>query len=310
MEFQIDPPAGCRSTGNWPSSSARPSPADGSSPRTACPRSATSRALLVINPNTVARVYTELEREGILNTRPGLGVFVARPKAELTRKVRKERLEELVDHFLTEAVHLGFCREVLAWSPPGEAVPVANATKRVIGSHLTPALSHPAGRPAERGFNRRTSHARHDRYAPPDEILRSPPRGRFARSARRRKARSTACWAATAPANRPLIKMLLGMVHPDYGRAEVFGEDALQLRPETRARIAYLAEGHPLYRWMTRRRGGALHPRVLSQLERAAWWSRSSIISSFRRGPRSGGSPTASGPRSRWPWPWPPIPNC
>jgi ABC-2 type transport system ATP-binding protein len=48
-----------------------------------------------------------------------------------------------------------------------------------------------------------------------------------------------------------VIKMLLGMVHPDSGRAEVFGEEALQLRPETRARIAYLAEGHPLYTWMT-----------------------------------------------------------
>jgi ABC-2 type transport system ATP-binding protein len=48
-----------------------------------------------------------------------------------------------------------------------------------------------------------------------------------------------------------VIKMLLGMVHPDGGRAEVFGEDSLRLRPETRAKIAYLAEGHPLYRWMT-----------------------------------------------------------
>jgi ABC-2 type transport system ATP-binding protein len=47
------------------------------------------------------------------------------------------------------------------------------------------------------------------------------------------------------------IKMLLGMVHPDCGRAELFGEDCERLRPETRARIAYLAEGHPLYRWMT-----------------------------------------------------------
>jgi ABC-2 type transport system ATP-binding protein len=47
------------------------------------------------------------------------------------------------------------------------------------------------------------------------------------------------------------IKMLLGMTHPDSGRAEVLGEDAALLRPETRARIAYLAEGHPLYRWMT-----------------------------------------------------------
>jgi ABC-2 type transport system ATP-binding protein len=47
------------------------------------------------------------------------------------------------------------------------------------------------------------------------------------------------------------IKMLLGMVHPDSGRAEVLGENSLELRPETRARIAYLAEGHPLYTWMT-----------------------------------------------------------
>jgi GntR family transcriptional regulator len=66
---------------------------------------------LVVNPNTVARVYTELEREGVLNTRPGLGVFVARPRAELTRKVRSERLRQLADDFLTEAVHLGFSRQ-------------------------------------------------------------------------------------------------------------------------------------------------------------------------------------------------------
>ena len=47
-----------------------------------------------------------------------------------------------------------------------------------------------------------------------------------------------------------VIKMLLGMVHPSHGRAELLGEDAARLKPQTRARIAYLAEGHPLYRWM------------------------------------------------------------
>ena len=66
---------------------------------------------LVVNPNTVARVYTELERDGVLNTRPGLGVFVAQPKMELTKKVRRERLTTLVDGLLTEAVHLGFAAE-------------------------------------------------------------------------------------------------------------------------------------------------------------------------------------------------------
>jgi ABC-2 type transport system ATP-binding protein len=48
-----------------------------------------------------------------------------------------------------------------------------------------------------------------------------------------------------------LIKMLLGMVQADSGHATLLGDDARDLRPETRARIAYLAEGHPLYRWMT-----------------------------------------------------------
>lgn len=63
---------------------------------------------LVVNPNTIARVYGDLEREGILNTRPGLGVFVAQPRTDLSRKVRRQRLREAVDRFLTEAVHLGF----------------------------------------------------------------------------------------------------------------------------------------------------------------------------------------------------------
>jgi GntR family transcriptional regulator len=71
---------------------------------------------LVVNPNTIARVYTELERQGVLHTRPGLGVFVAQPKAALAREVREERLHELLDGVLTEAVHLGFSAdEVLAY---------------------------------------------------------------------------------------------------------------------------------------------------------------------------------------------------
>ena len=63
---------------------------------------------LVINPNTVAKVYTELERDGVLVTRHGLGVFVAQPGSDLTRKARRERLTALLDIFFTEAVLLGF----------------------------------------------------------------------------------------------------------------------------------------------------------------------------------------------------------
>jgi ABC-2 type transport system ATP-binding protein len=47
------------------------------------------------------------------------------------------------------------------------------------------------------------------------------------------------------------IKMLLGFVRPDRGSASLLGQDIATLAPEGRARIAYIAEGHPFLRWMT-----------------------------------------------------------
>lgn len=47
------------------------------------------------------------------------------------------------------------------------------------------------------------------------------------------------------------IKMLMGLVHPDFGSATVLGEDAHQMSAETRAKLAWVGEGHPLYQWMT-----------------------------------------------------------
>jgi len=42
------------------------------------------------------------------------------------------------------------------------------------------------------------------------------------------------------------IKMLTGMAHPNAGCASLLDEDVAPLKPSTRARIAYMAEGHPL----------------------------------------------------------------
>lgn len=47
------------------------------------------------------------------------------------------------------------------------------------------------------------------------------------------------------------IKMLMGLVHPDFGSATVLGENPHHMTPETRAQISWVGEGHPLYRWMT-----------------------------------------------------------
>src|SRR5438552_3639956 len=66
---------------------------------------------LVVNPNTVSRAYTELEREGLLISRPGRGIYVAQPRNDLTRAARNRRLTEQLDRWLTEAVHLGFSPE-------------------------------------------------------------------------------------------------------------------------------------------------------------------------------------------------------
>lgn len=66
---------------------------------------------LVVNPNTIARAYTELEREGMLITQQGRGVFVAEPRTDLTKRARQKQLEERLDQLITDAVHLGFTAE-------------------------------------------------------------------------------------------------------------------------------------------------------------------------------------------------------
>jgi len=55
---------------------------------------------LVINPNTVIRVYRELEQEGVLEIRHGIGVFV------ISRRRSRSRAEEMRDaqHLVHEFV--------------------------------------------------------------------------------------------------------------------------------------------------------------------------------------------------------------
>ncbi len=61
---------------------------------------------LVINPNTVARAYRELEREGILVTRRGAGVYVSDAGSPLAKREQKKILSERIDMLLAEAEHL------------------------------------------------------------------------------------------------------------------------------------------------------------------------------------------------------------
>jgi GntR family transcriptional regulator len=64
---------------------------------------------LRVNANTVAKVYAELERSGILETRRGVGTFVsARHFPADHRDEQEKHLTELVDRFVEEAGAMGF----------------------------------------------------------------------------------------------------------------------------------------------------------------------------------------------------------
>jgi ABC-2 type transport system ATP-binding protein len=47
------------------------------------------------------------------------------------------------------------------------------------------------------------------------------------------------------------IKLLLGLLRPTFGRAQVLGCDCQHLTPQVRQRVGYVAQGHRLYGWMT-----------------------------------------------------------
>jgi ABC-2 type transport system ATP-binding protein len=46
------------------------------------------------------------------------------------------------------------------------------------------------------------------------------------------------------------IRMILGLLESTRGSSTILGHDSATLPPEVRARIGYMAEGHPVYGWM------------------------------------------------------------
>ncbi len=59
-----------------------------------------------INPNTAARVYTEMERIGLCFTRRGLGTFLFEDSSYLDQ-LRDEMVSEVVTKFIKETTQLG-----------------------------------------------------------------------------------------------------------------------------------------------------------------------------------------------------------
>jgi GntR family transcriptional regulator len=66
---------------------------------------------LVVNHNTVAKAYNDLIRDGVIESRHGLGVFVAKRRSIFTKAERTRRLDAALDAFLSEALVLEFSNE-------------------------------------------------------------------------------------------------------------------------------------------------------------------------------------------------------
>ena len=63
---------------------------------------------LVVNPNTVARAYRELEHEGLLEGVPGRGSFVTYGRSPLRDEERRRRLQPFIDQLRAEGYALGY----------------------------------------------------------------------------------------------------------------------------------------------------------------------------------------------------------
>ena len=64
-------------------------------------------AELVINPNTVARAYNELEQAGLITTKTGSGTFVNDPKLRTFDAANINILAERMDSIVTRGINLG-----------------------------------------------------------------------------------------------------------------------------------------------------------------------------------------------------------
>lgn len=63
---------------------------------------------LVINPNTVAKAYGELVRDGLVESRQGRGYVVGDRRQIYSKPERLRRLEHALDAFLSQALVLDF----------------------------------------------------------------------------------------------------------------------------------------------------------------------------------------------------------
>jgi GntR family transcriptional regulator len=68
---------------------------------------------LVVNPNTVAKSYRQMEQMGLVETRKGAGTFVLDPKSRAVESRDLDRLAEQIDTVIGRGMSLGMSEREL-----------------------------------------------------------------------------------------------------------------------------------------------------------------------------------------------------
>ena len=68
---------------------------------------------LVVNPNTIAKAYSALVQDGLIESQQGRGYFVIERREIYTKKERGRRLNEAIRPLIAEAMSLGFSEREL-----------------------------------------------------------------------------------------------------------------------------------------------------------------------------------------------------
>lgn len=64
-----------------------------------------------LNRNTVAKAYSELEREGVIETVTGKGSFLTNMKSPLSNEAKRQLIAQDTDAAIVRAIQLRFSRE-------------------------------------------------------------------------------------------------------------------------------------------------------------------------------------------------------
>jgi len=92
---------------------------------------------LVINPNTVARAYRELETAGLIYTRRGAGTYVAEKRVPYSDEECRRILSERLDAAIVESRHLGYSLEQVV-----ELIRERDRALRVAGERKSEEVFH------------------------------------------------------------------------------------------------------------------------------------------------------------------------